>query len=479
MKQGKLYWYFIFLLLILAFICLMKFNGLYGQDSYEYLRYTKCIKEFIKTGINPGDYFWPILYPIIGACFSLLFPLPFALQLISILSLVVSVIYLEKLLILLFKTEQGTARIYLFLFFLLSPYMLRGSLVVMADSLTILCLISGTYYFEKYRRTHAGKYFLLVVSLFTAAICTRYAAFVVIFPFAITATFIFFRNFKLKTLPLSIGAILLLCIPHLFIRSHSPLSFIHHEWYDSWSPLNLFRRQFNTSNGYSSYFFYNICYAFFNVVHPAFCFAGIILLVASLRIRYSKLKSFKLTPYIISILLYAFFMAGIPFQDMRYLLLTFPFILLILFPGYEYISSFLKKKNIRQCIMVGVVLIQLALFCRAFIPFYRYNKTEKYIATSMLHYSGRTLCTFSIDGALKSYGYTGKIINLWSTKLDTMPKADSSLLVLFNTGQFSAVWENGNPIKNWDFLHKQYDMIKLEDMPDGWVLYCCSRKTEF
>jgi|SRR6185312_12931610 len=476
MKQGKLYWYFIFLLLILAFIGLMRFNGLYGQDSYEYLRYTKCIKEFIQTGRNPGDYFWPMLYPITGACLSFLFPLPFALQLTSILSLILSAIYLEKLLILLFKIEQDTARLYLFLFFIFSPYMLRGSLVIMADSLTIVCLVSGTYYFEKYRRTPVGKYFLLLVSLYTAAICTRYAAMVVVFPFAIIATSIFFRNFKVRTLLLSIGLILLLCSPHLIIRSHSPFSFIHHEWYNTWSPLNLFRRQFNTSDGYSSYFFYNIFYSFFNLFHPAFCFAGIILLFASLLTGYRKLKSYGLVTYIISILLYAIFMAGIPFQDMRYLLLTFPFILLILFPGYEYIRSSLKQKSIRHYILVGVVLIQLALFCRVFIPFYKDNQTEKYIATRMLHYSNRTLFTFSIDGALRSYGYTGKIINMWSSKLDTLPKADSSLLVLFNSGQFSGVWKNRGPMEDWDFLHKEYAIIKLEDMADGWVLYNCSRK---
>ena len=96
----------------------------------------------------------------------------------------------------------------------------------------------------------------------------------------------------------------------------------------------------------------------------------------------------------------------------------------------------------------------------------------------MLRYSGRTLYTFSIDGALKSYGYTGKIINMWSTKIDTLPKTDSALLVLLNPGQYTEVWNNGKPKENWDFLRKEYAMIKLVDMPDGWVLYSCSQKTK-
>lgn len=474
MKLRKLYWYILFLLLILAFIWLIHFNGLYGQDSYEYLRYARALKEFTRTGNSPGDYFWPMLYPVIGTCFSFIFPLPFAMQLISILSLILSAIYLEQLLTLLFRIENSVSRLYVLLFFLLSPYMLRGSIVIMSDALTIVCIVAGTYYFELYKKTHEEKYFLLIVFLFTAAINTRYAAFVIIFPFAIAALFTFLLNFKSSTLTASIGIILLLILPHLLIRIHSPFSFIHHEWYNTWSPLNLFRHQFNTTDGYSSYFFYNVFYAFFNVFHPAFCFAGIALLVATMLAGYRRLKS--LTPYLISVLLYALFMAGIPFQDMRYLLLSFPFVLLMLFPGYQYLAEFFKIKRVGRYIVVSVILIQLALFCRVFLPFYTDNKTEKQVAASMLHYQGKMLCTFSIDGALKNYGYTGKIINMWSTKIDTLQKIDSNLLVLFNMGQFSQVWKNGNPMQNWDFLHKEYRMVKIEDMPDGWTLYSCSRK---
>lgn len=63
---------FILVLFILIHL-ILDFDGLYGQDSYEYLRYTKALHFYFKTGIPPGDYFWPLFYPIIGSIFSFFF----------------------------------------------------------------------------------------------------------------------------------------------------------------------------------------------------------------------------------------------------------------------------------------------------------------------------------------------------------------------------------------------------------------------
>ena len=47
------------------------FNGLYGQDAHEYLRFGKALYQFFLTGTNPGDYIWPVNFPLYGAIFSL------------------------------------------------------------------------------------------------------------------------------------------------------------------------------------------------------------------------------------------------------------------------------------------------------------------------------------------------------------------------------------------------------------------------
>ena len=471
MVKKQLKWFLLFFLALLVFVWIVQFNGLYGQDSYEYLRYTKALVRFIKTGASPGDYFWPMLYPITGTFFSFLFPLPFALQLIAILSLILSAVYLEKILILLFGAEKNAAMLYVLLFFLLSPYMLRGSLVIMSDSLASLCIASAVYHFEQYKRTLTNTHFLWLVFFFAAAISTRYAAFIVLLPFMLFAVFIFFKNFKLLPLFASVGIVFLLFLPHLIIRSHSPFQFINHEWISTWSPINMFRNQFNTSDGHSSYLLANIAYAFFNVFHPAFCFAGMILFIACLWPCRAKWNTSAMWPFIISILLYAVFMAGIPFQDLRYLLLPFPLILILLFPGFESIKRFLNAKKMWNYCLILILVIQLGLFCRVFMPFYNDNKTEKSIAEKMLKYPGKTLCTFSIDDALRGYGFKGKIINMCLVRMDTIKRIDTNLLVLFNEAEFSKAWKDKNPMINWEFLNTRYQLVKIEDMPAGWGLY--------
>jgi hypothetical protein len=468
MKELK--WYGLFFITVLAFLWITAFNGLYGQDSYEYLRYTKCLNEFFRSGANPGDYFWPIIYPLTGSVFSFVIPLPFALQFISVLSLVLAAIYIEKIIFLIFPSERIWARLYVFLFFLLSPYMLRASLVVMSDSLSIFFVVAAWYYFEKYKRSVTSKSFLLFVLFFAAAIATRYAAFIVLLAPAIVIGIKFFKNFRFFSFLAALCIVVALFTPHFLIRSHNPLGFLYHEWVLSWSPLNFFRNKFNTIEGISSYSFFNLLYAFFNLLHPAIYFAGIVFLIVCLKIRW-QIKDMKIGALVSSIILYALFLAGIPFQNMRFLLLSFPLVVVALFPGYNVIHKYLLKKEWLKYGIVFVLIVQLGLFYKVFNSFYTDNKTEKQVAAEMLKYSNSTLYTFSIDMALKSYGYKGNIINMSQVKIDTLKNKDTNALVLFNVKQFSEEYKNKNPMINWEYLNKSYVLVKIDDMPEGWVLY--------
>jgi hypothetical protein len=384
--------------------------------------------------------------------------------------LIFSAIYLDKLLILLFNTEKKLVRIFVFLFFLLSPYMLRGSMLIMSDSLSTFCIVAAWYYFEKYRRELISKYFLAFTLFSASAIATRYASFIILIVPAIIITILFFRNFKLLTFLLAIIISISLFVPHLLIRSHSSLDFLHHAWVTSWSPANFFQNHFDTIDGVSSYTFYNLFYCFFNLFHPAFCFAGIIFLVALWR-KGKQIKEPRLAPILLSILLYAIFLAGIPFQNMRFLILSLPLVLIIMFPGYVRVSEYLIIRKLFKYAFALTTIIQLGLFSRVFIPFYNDNKIEREIASQMLKYPNATVFTFSIDGALRSYGFKGNIVNMWKVRIDTLKIKDSNSLVLFNIKQFSEEWKGKNPMLNWEYLNMKSPLIPLETLPGGWVLY--------
>ena len=74
----------LFPVLLLIFNLLTGFNGLYGQDSFEYLRYSRELHEYLSGGELPGTFFWPVLYPLSGAVVSFFLPDVLSLQVVSV-----------------------------------------------------------------------------------------------------------------------------------------------------------------------------------------------------------------------------------------------------------------------------------------------------------------------------------------------------------------------------------------------------------
>ena len=104
-----------FSILVVIVLQIIDFNGLYGQDAHEYLRYTKHLKNSLLNFEKPDNYFWPVIYPLIGLLVSLIsFSEMFGLQLISIVAYVITAAYIIKTLNLLYKESS---LVYVGLFF--------------------------------------------------------------------------------------------------------------------------------------------------------------------------------------------------------------------------------------------------------------------------------------------------------------------------------------------------------------------------
>lgn len=130
----------LFLLLVLLlslFAKIIDFNGLYGADSYEYVRYSIALKDYLTHGIAPGKFMWPVIYPLAGAVLSFLISPVQSLQLVSIVAFAAALIYIFKIINFIFPEAKTNNTIYIILFGLLSPYFLRLSFCVMSDMLAI------------------------------------------------------------------------------------------------------------------------------------------------------------------------------------------------------------------------------------------------------------------------------------------------------------------------------------------------------
>ena len=67
------------------------FDGLSGQDPYEYARFGEALRFWLLSGADPGLFFWPVLYPLAGGALSLVgLPVGTALHVVSVFPVLVS-----------------------------------------------------------------------------------------------------------------------------------------------------------------------------------------------------------------------------------------------------------------------------------------------------------------------------------------------------------------------------------------------------
>jgi len=443
------------------------FNGLYGQDSYDYLRFSRAISEYFQTGTDPGSFFWPVNYPFIGAIVSLLIPSNIlSLQLISYLSFLISGLLLVKIINLLYGQHKYESPLFVVITFLFSPYVLRASLVIMSDVVTMVFILACLLSVLKYRKYGRSGFFLLAILFFCLAGFTRYHAFVILFIPMILVTF---ELIKKRNFSIILPTVVLLCIllvPTFWLKVTDFFDFTGHQWFNDWSPLNWFKSSFNTTDGYSDYTLPNILYGFIYFSHPGFLFFGLILILF-FRIEDIKISASKL---IIGIIIFnALFIAGIPYQNLRFHISIYPFLIILLFPAFlRLMAIFSHRKTIKRITIVVLLLIQSVFFVYLFEKFHGYNKLEKQIATSVKSFAGNPIYTFSIDQALDAYDSKKSIENIWKNKYSEF---DKNGLFLFNEGKFKDQWEGKNPMVNWENVNKFNTLKVIKTYPEGWILY--------
>lgn len=467
---------FFFVLVLVRLIS--GFNGLYGQDAHEYLRYTRALFDYFHGGSHPGAFFWPLNYPLAGVSFAhILGTGPICLQLVSLLALPGSFLYIA----LLSKqqasqpgidsTQPNYSLLFPALFLLLSPYLLRGAFLVMSDMQTLFLICATLYHLYRYGTAGRSRDFLLGAGWIGLAVFTRYPAGLLLLPMAI-AFCVFgvkYRDWKAGLIALPLA--LLVLLPQAMLRAETPFHFLENGLLQHASPLRIFQRSYDAPDGYFSYLFPNGLFVLSNLFHPGYLFAGILLLPF---FRKQDLSGWFSKLILVSWLLYIVFIGMLPFQNSRFLIISFPLVLILLYPAFGRGVTWLTSKTGPKLVklgLVGALLFQLALFAYSSRSHYQLYTLEHRISNTFIEkYAGPTLYTFYIDGALKTYEVDNPIVNLWEQDLTGQSLASQSL-VLFNEERFAVQWEGKNPMKNWAYLNREYQLAKLEDFGEGWMLY--------
>lgn len=457
------------LFIILTLIRIISgFNGLYGQDSYEYLRFSQRFTEFFTSGKPPGDYFWPVNFPMLGAVLSLVIKDNiFALQLISMLSFVLTIFYTFQLIRLFYPNSDNEVYLYLFIFAVLSPFLFQSAFLVMSDMLAVFLTTAAIFHIIRYRHEFSRIDFFLAIFFAASAVMTRYAdAVVLLFP-GILLAISFYKKFRIIDLLMAL-LILILCLsPQLLIKGNNAGEFLGQKWLGFWSVKNWFLLEFRTIDGHQKYRFLNIIYSWSNFFYPGFFFAGVFLVFFINRKIFQNITFWGI---ILTIAIYALFISGFPTQNMRFLLQTFPLLILLMFPFFQsFRYKILARNGLLWSFAAFIILVQIALIYKYSLGIYRTNYIEGEIARTVLTYPNRPIYTFAIDGALKCYGVdSNNIVNMWHSQIDTV---EISALVLFNEQKFKQQWKDNDPMINWEFIRNEYKLKELKQLPNNWKLF--------
>ena len=452
------------LLLVFA-LRIVGFDGLYGQDSYEYLRYANAIQEYITDGVHPGNYFWPVLYPTLGSLLGFVFGCTaFALQFISCVSLGVACVYILKTIQLLYPTSKHSF-FYVLIFGIFCPFLLKMGLIVMSDALTLAFVVLSFYFFFK---SYLQKTSLAPIFIFaTCALMTRYASLCITFPIILYGLYLVWERKRFAQLFIAGIISIIVSIPFLIFQWGALFEASANPFLQTWSFGNYFKSSFTTGDGTTSYLFPNLMYALYVFFHPGFIFLGSILSIITIK-NYRSLFTFHQKVLIICSGIYILFLAGIPFQNPRIIGLVFPLILLLLFPAFVKLTEVKFIKQYLKTIAAVSLVLQLVFFAMTFKLIFERTIIEKELATMIQPYEGKTLYSFDVDLALEGRGLDFEYKNMFLERYEKFQKND---LILFDPARYKVQWNDKNPMLNWEFIEQNYQLKVLETHSEGWKLY--------
>jgi 4-amino-4-deoxy-L-arabinose transferase-like glycosyltransferase len=431
------------------------FDGLYGQDSYAYLMQLKSIENH-----ELQNQFYPPVYAFAGSILNtFLHNGGYSLQWVSLLSWWGSAVLLFTILKANHTSRHTTMLVVVC--FLFCPLLTRMGVLAMSDALSafmgLLAVYCGLYSKHKFRLS----FFFIFASL---AVLTRYALAVVLIPILVNVLVDLYREKSWRVRIFSgvgilIGTLMLWFNFEFFTTSEGS---VQHNWLRLWNIGNFFARDFSHQDGTLHYSLPNLLYVFQSLYHPKFF---LLFLPCLPFIRKEDFQSLQAKLVCCSILLYLLFLAGIPFQNERFLLPSFPFVIILFFPALDRLCNRLGSFSSTLLFLIG---LQLFISWYWLSPILERNKLERSLAKNMTPFQGVPLYSFDVDIALEARGLQFEFRNLWKENYSSYK---TNGLVLFNPSKFETQWKGKNPMLNWEKLSKSEKLKLVAEFEQGWKLY--------
>jgi 4-amino-4-deoxy-L-arabinose transferase-like glycosyltransferase len=493
------------------------FDGLYGQDAFAYFRYARALWPWLLHGESLPIYYWPAGYPLLVALALPLFGGSSAAgQAVSIASIAVAAACTFLLSRELLPDAPG-GRLTAWVSGLavaLSGDALHAGLVIMSDALALACCAAAIWALARYRRTGRGCWLVAAAVALAWAAITRWVCGLLVLPMVLSVLSDYLTNDQRPTtkarmlerslvvgrwslvggLPapiihavaaFALGA--LIVVPQVLFSQTTPAALSEHQWLVTWNIANIWRRDFVTVDGTQHYrlpvgVFYLARMGWPSLLFPLLallCLPGALWL--AWRRRWPALTLLIGWP-----LLLWLFLAGIPYQNARFILPALPALAALAGLGFGWAYERTKDEGRTndegrttkdegrttkdegrtsgwaRAVLAGAVVVSLTGSLAWGLRDYRNLVAYKNEQLTLVDWAraqlpaGGTLITFGVTLTFQHYtDYdVRELFYLAPPNLDAITQQSQPAYLLLDIGNIESQWVGLRPQQNYHYLRE-------------------------
>lgn len=438
------------------------YQGLNGQDAHDYLHISWNWTAWWHGGPLPVMVEHPHGYPLAGAMLGTLIgdELP-ALRILSAISLVFLALLVRSVL------KRGSTvggrglDSYVLLAVVLSPFLLRYALTVMSDVSAMALLMAAFLCLQRWDQERRTRWLAAGLVPLALALSVRLAAAPFVAVLLAAAVFRITKPPMRRWLFVGAAALASLIGIALVLSGTTWNALVQDSPLADWSVRNFLARELHSDDGVLRYRWPNIPYVLGLFVHPGFLPIGPLLLPF---LRRGDLQDRTVLIAFTLITVHLLFMAGMPFQNDRVLLIGQPFVVILFAPAFARALAWCKARSMWKGILALSVMVQVALVHRAVRPFIHQAEVEREVAAVVREYATGRVFTHGMGAALVTYCPGTVVTELWYAELDGFP---SGALLVVHPGNLRDQWQGRPPGINWDKARAQ-GVERLWRNAEGW-----------
>ncbi len=485
-----------------------QFDGLYGQDAYAYLNQAGAIYTYLPQGhLPPTDFFWPNGYPLLIAGAMLLEgPTAQAGQLVALLcgAALAPLVYLLSIELWAgdkhsTKPPPELAGLIAGLIIAVSGQAILSSVVIMADMPALFWATLSAWLIARAVRNEQlqkisptpllpcspapllpyspALHLIAAGASLGLAITTRWLYALLLPTFGLYLWYSLRRPWRLMAAAMVGGLVTL--TPQLWLTLQTPAG-LTHSWLTGWQPANFFQREFFNVDGHFSYPLPNAIFYAQPAGHPAFIFP--LLGLAALWGVWQLIRTRQEGPLIL-LLGWAgavyLFLAGIPYQNLRFGLTLYP--PLAILAGYG-VYLVVNRTPFQKTIQIGLLLSLVGMLAWAYPMLNNFLTTQNHSKQIALRVEQAlppqaTLIAFGLTLTLQhdTRLHTLELFHLSQGDLATLTQSDGPLYLLVDPPNLESQWRGQKPQLHYRWLTEHTILTKLDQF-SPYQLYKISAK---